>query len=124
MEPVKFETLGQGNPKQIFTERLNSESFGKYLEEVLNGMPSLRERTDKYHPLGEHAEDLAKSKLEMKELLEGRALEKIESYLRSTNKTLDDFEYYKFKARYANGVALYDTDEKRVVRLVKTGAES
>ncbi len=122
--PVDFDNLGNGSPKQIFIEQLTSVNYEKYLEEVLNGMPALRERTDKYHPLSEHHKQLAYSKLDYDELIDNNALEKIESLLRSEDKSLNDYEYYKFRARYGQGIALFNTDLKHVVHLISTVKKS
>ncbi len=122
--PVDFDKLGDSSPKQIFTEQLDTESFGKYLQEVLNGMPSLRERTDKYHPLSQNHEQLAKSRLDRDTLQKKNALKIIDAVLRQENKSFDDYQYYNFRARYGRGIALFDINLKRVVHLLALHDES
>ncbi len=119
LKPTNFQKLDEDSPRQIFTEAPSGENYGRYLADVLNGLPALRERTDKYKSLSKNHEQLARFKLDHDYLKKNNALSEIKALLDTEKKSLDDFEYYKFKARYGSGIALFDIERKRVVHLIQ-----
>ena len=119
LEPAKIEDFGSGSPKQIFTESLTGETFREYLNDVLNGMPALRERTDKYKPLHEHTADLSQYRLEPEDITSPDTALKISEIALSEKRNPGNYEYYKFRARYGSGIAMFDTEKKRVTHLIK-----
>lgn len=120
LDPVELSELGSDSPKQIFTEALAGESFSEYLRDVLNGMPSLRERTDKYKPLVEHSSELSQYRLDLDDIAYEPTLSKINKIVGTEGEHPDNYEYYKFRARYGSGIAVFDTEKRRVARLIDT----
>jgi hypothetical protein len=116
--PVNLDKLDGSYPKQIYTETLDASNFGTYLAGVLNGMPGLNERTDKYHSLADYAQELSQYKLAQSDISQTNTLNKIKSVLSNENKTVSDVHMYRFKARYGDGIALFDLDQKKVTHLV------
>ena len=124
LEPASIESFGSDSPKQIFTESLTGETFREYLSGVLNGMPALRERTDKYKPLHEHTADLSQYQLNPEEMISSDAALKISEIALSEKRNPGNYEYYKFRARYGSGIAMFDTEKKRVTHLIKMSDNS
>ncbi len=117
-EPVDIELLEGSSPKLIFTESLTGENYGRYLSEILNGKPPMRERTDKYHSLSSKLDELSKYNLNAETLQKSAAFTHIEDIALAENKSLDDFQFFRFKARYGSGIALLDRESGEVTHLV------
>lgn len=120
LAPVNLDKLGTPYPRQIMVEPLTKESFDQYWDDLQNGMPSLRERTDKYRPLSMFSSELSRSKLPMDIISIPEINSKISEIAESENKRPENYEIYKFRARYGSGIALFDPEKKRVTRLIKT----
>jgi len=121
-QPKSFDTLGDSHPKQIVSETLNDANFGQYMADVMNGMPTLRERTDKYRPLAGSIDALSRHQLEHTDIKDPKMLEAIKTITAKTDSAKTRYELYRFKARYGSGVAILDKEAGKITHLV-TGSE-
>ena len=94
------------------------DNQGKHLEEILNGYPGPQERSDQYVPITAHHESMQKGALSTTDLAEAGASEAIERALKKLSLASSNVEFYKFKARYANGIAIFDPHDMRIVDYV------
>ena len=94
------------------------ENLGKHLEEILNGYPGPNERSDQFVPLAAQRESMHKGALSMADLDDAGASEEIEQALNKLSLAASDVEFYKFKARYANGIAIFDPNGLRILDYV------
>lgn len=94
------------------------ENLGKHLEEILNGYPGPNERSDRFVPLAAHHESMQKNALSMVELEKAGASNAIENALGKLSLAANTVEFYKFKARYATGIAIFDPNELRILDYV------
>ena len=92
--------------------------FGKILEDVFNGYPSPQERSDQYEPLAEHHDAIRPDALELQQLAESGALHVVERALQKRSLKPEDVEFYRFKARYASGIAVFDPETMQIVDFV------
>lgn len=122
--PVSLDNWGTQKPAQIYTELPTGESFGKYMEDLLNGLPQLRERTDAYKPLNENLHALSKYKLNKNVLDEPWIKTKVGQIAKAENKDMKDFEFYRFRTRYGEGIAILDKTEDAVTHLIRDSGES
>ena len=95
-----------------------AEDFGKYIAQVFNGYPDAYMRSDQYENLKSNHGKMTKHKLSAERLQEIGDLPLINTALGKLDLTMDNVEVYKFKARYANGYALYDAGQSRIVDYV------
>jgi hypothetical protein len=51
VKPQSLEPFGDRAPRLIYARSHTPESYGQYLADLLNGLPELRERSDRYLPL-------------------------------------------------------------------------
>ncbi len=51
VEPKTLQLFGDRAPRLIYAQSHTPESYGQYLANLLNGLPELRERSDRYLPL-------------------------------------------------------------------------
>lgn len=92
--------------------------YGKFLENLLNGYPGPRERSDQYVALDSKPEEMKKGELTDADLEQRGVLEAVESALAKERIRREDIELYKFDARYAKGVVLYDPKSQRIIDYV------
>jgi hypothetical protein len=92
--------------------------FGKYLENMFNGYPGPQERSDQYVPLASHHDSMRGDALSRAQLADQGALEAVEKALQRQSLSAGDVEFYRFKARYANGIAVFDPAAMRIVDYV------
>lgn len=89
------------------------ENFGKYLEEILNGLPELRERSNHFVPIDRAEEKIAKFRINPEH---GDQL--VEIPASSDAKTAIDSEnHFKLKARYGQAVITLKHDDFEIRRI-------
>ncbi len=94
------------------------DNLGEYLVEILNGYPGPQERSDQYLPIAAHHESMQKDALSATDLAQAGASEEIEQALNKLSLAAGNVEFYKFKARYANGIAIFDPIDMRILDYV------
>lgn len=94
------------------------ENHGKFLAEILNGYPPPQERSDQYVQLNEHRESMRKHALDWQALSDRGAAEAIRQVLERSGKQPEDVEYYPFRARYADGIAIFDPEQLKILDYV------
>ena len=92
--------------------------FGKILEDVLNGYPSPQERSDQYVPLAEHHDAIRADALGLRQLAERGSLHGVEKALKKRSLKPEDVEFYKFQARFASGIAVFDPKTMQIIDFV------
>jgi hypothetical protein len=102
----------------LLTPEPKREDYGKFLENILNGYPGPQERSDQYLPVASHHDLMAKDALSTQQLADKGALDAVELALRKRSKTHADVEFYRFKARYADGIAIFDPRTMRIIDFV------
>ena len=94
------------------------DNMGKHLEEILNGYPGPNERSDQFVPLASRLESMQSGALSLAELPDDGAVDAVTQALDKLSLEQNQIELYKFKARYANGIAIFDPDELRILDYV------
>ncbi len=108
----------------LVTPAPDKESYGKFLENILNGYPGPQERSDQYVPMATHHDMIKKNALSHEQLAENGTLESVEKALNKRNLDASQVEFYRFKARYANGVAIFDPTHKRILDYIPAPEKS
>ena len=99
------------------------DSFGAYLAEIFNGLPSANERSDRYVALDGQHEQMKRHQKSVEDLDQRNVLADVERAARKQDLSLDELEIYRFKARYASGYALFDPESSRIVSYVVSQPE-
>jgi hypothetical protein len=94
------------------------DDLSTHLEEILNGYPGPQERSDQFVPIAAHHESMQKGALSTIDLAQVGASEEIEQALNKLSLAASDVEFYTFKARYANGIAIFDPNNMRILDYV------
>lgn len=91
------------------------EDYGQFLQEILNGFPEPRERSDLYIPINQGRAQMTDGQQNAEQLDSNDMLEVVKNTLTQRSLSIDDVEVYPFKARYASGVVLFDPDQLRII---------
>lgn len=94
------------------------EDYGQFLADILNGYPGPQDRSDQYVPLAEHHDAMRKSALDWQQLAERGSEEAVREALRQQKLSPESVELYMFRARYADGIALFDPSSSTIVDFV------
>jgi len=94
------------------------ENFGKHLANLLNGYPEPHERTDRFQKLTADSEDLQRSALSIEQLESDGSLATVEAELKKRHTDMASVQFYRFRMRYASGIAVYDPAVNRIVDYV------
>ena len=92
--------------------------FAKILADVLNGYPAPWERSDQYVPLAEHHDAIRPDALGLQQLADSGSLQAVERALKKRSLKPEDVEFYRFQARYASGIAVFDPATMQIVDFV------
>lgn len=92
--------------------------YGKILEDMLNDYPSPQERSDQYVPVAEHHDAMRPDALGLQQLAAIGALSVVERALQKLSLQPEDVEFYKFQARYARGIAIFDYKTMQIADFV------
>lgn len=116
VEPQPLPAAGFLNLPLLLTPE--PENRAEFLAEILNGYPAPHERSDQYVPLVVHYDSIKNDALSTQYLAERGALAAVKLALKKRSLDVKDVEFYKFKARYANGVAIIDPNRKRILDFI------
>lgn len=94
------------------------ENYGEYMAEVMNNYPSGHGRSDQYVSLSDNHDQLKRNALSKEALASVGALDKVEAAAASRDVLLSEVEVYDFRARFAQGYALYDPVKARIIDYV------
>lgn len=61
--PVPLREFGKGMPVVVHAEDFVGDDYGNYLADILNGLPELRERSDRYRNIADARDKIAKYRL-------------------------------------------------------------
>jgi len=100
------------------------ENLGEHLQEILNGYPGPNERSDKFVPITAHHDSMQGGILSRAELDQAGASDEISQALDKLSLDESEVEFYKFKARYANGIAIFDPTTMRIVDYISYQANA
>ena len=92
--------------------------YGKILEDTLNGFPGPAMRNDQYVSIDSHHDEIRQYELTDEQLQLLGAQTAVSTALEKLSINREDAELYKFSARYADGVAIFDPVEKRILDYV------
>ena len=95
-----------------------ADGFGQYLADLFNDFPELYARSDKYTVIADDDSRLAEHALTLDDLGTGAQRAAVERALAKRSNGTGPIALHRFKARYADGIALYDTAEARIVDYV------
>lgn len=98
-------------PIMVYAESFGSEGYGKYLEDIMNGLPELRERSDRYHPLAQSMDKIAKFQISTQ--ADGTTIEEPQV---AAAKPPESQGTYEIKARYLFGTIKFDGDNYKIER--------
>lgn len=63
LEPVSLREFGKSMPVVVHAEGFVGDDFGNYLAGILNGLPELRERSDRYRAIADARDEIAKYRI-------------------------------------------------------------
>jgi len=94
------------------------EDFGQYLADILNGYPGPQDRSDQYVPVSEHHDAMQKDALDWQSVVDRGSEQAVQAALQKRQLELGAVELYPFRARYADGIALFDPAAMKIVDFV------
>lgn len=97
------------------------DDYGQFLADILNGYPGPQERSDLYVPLAQHHDAMQKGILDWEMVARRGSEDAVRAALEKRQLQPDDVELYNFKARYANGIAIFDPTAMKIVDYVPNG---
>jgi len=100
-----------------------AEQFGQQMEDLLNGYPGPQQRSDQYIELAEGHSEMQRYRLTDSRLNELNASSAVDDALKKHTLKPTDVELYTFKARYAEGVAIFDPVDLRIVDYIPLGKD-
>ncbi len=98
-------------PIVVYAEPYHGDNYNEYLTDIVNGLPELRERTDRYIPVSE-----ARTEIENYQII-GTTGTAIEVPASGSTNTLDNrAETYTLRARYFDGTITFAGDSYTIER--------
>lgn len=92
--------------------------FEEYLSEIFNGYPGPQRRSDQYVSIEHNHDAMKKDSLDIATLGDMGAEDIVTTALKRKSLSFDEVELYIFKARYADGVAVFDPDSKSILDFI------
>lgn len=104
----------------LLTPDPKAEDYGQYLENIMNGYPGPEQRNDLYVLLENHTSAMKKHALDKHSLEALGVSPLIAASLEQQSLERDNVEFYNFKARYSNGVVIFDPETKSILDYIST----
>lgn len=111
--PKSLSDFGNRMPIIVYAKSFAAEDYGRYMEDLLNGLPELRERSDRYEPIHTASADIEKHQLVTE--TNGTTIEVPASS--TSEKSADDNLTFALKARYLNGTITFSRNDMRLLRI-------
>ena len=119
LEPVSLKEFSRVMPAVVHAKSFQSADYGQYLADLMNGLPELRERSDRYQPIAKAKGEIAEYRVDSQSdgtgiagsTGKGEAVEIPASSIperADAAETADSAEIYTLKARYGNGTIEFD----------------
>ena len=104
----------------LLTPDPESGNYGQFLEDILNGYPGPQQRSDQYVVLADHTDAMKKHALDNQRLEELGVSTLVTASLERQSLQEDEVEFYNFKARYGNGVVVFDPETASILDYIRT----
>ena len=115
IEPKPLPATSLLNVPLLLTPEPAEGGYGQFIEDIFNGYPGPQRRSDLYVPIAQNHDAIKQDALSQDYLEKQGILNDVEKSLAKRSKTLKQIEIYPFKARYADGVVLFDPIEKHII---------
>lgn len=107
--PKALEQFGEQSPRLIYARSHTAETYGQYLADLLNGLPELRERSDRYLPLADGRAEIEKTAIESVAAAEAGQQVEIPATGPATKKIVAE-NHYELKGRYGMAHLVMDRE--------------
>lgn len=118
LTPVSLASLTDTHPATLMAPIPNKDTFGQYLEDIFNGYPQASERSDQFIAIDDNHEAMKQQALDQKDLEGLGWSDEHNQELAEKGLDIDRLELYRFEARYAKGVAVFDPATMQIVDYV------
>lgn len=115
LQPQRLSDLSKASPALLFTPPPNRDNYGQYLAELFNGFPEPHERSDQFVSLTDRDASMQKDALDNEALKAQGELQTVREALHEHGIAPESVELYRFKSRYASGIAVFDPVAVRIV---------
>jgi len=122
--PVPLSSFDSGSPAMVVATPQTKDSFGQYLEDIMNDFPDAVTRSDQFMSLSEGYESMREHILDEEYLISNGWKEQLEAAVPEHKLNADNIELYRFETRYASGVALFDTEDMAIIDYVPMETEA
>lgn len=104
----------------LLTPDPENGNHGKFLEDYMNGYPGPQQRNDLYVSLEKNTDAMKKHALDEQRLEDMGVSPLIAASLKRRSLRKNDVEFYKFKARYGNGVVVFNPETASILDYIST----
>ena len=120
--PIDVAALDSNRPRLIYVRPLKIEEYGEFLTDIMNDLPEIQLRSDRYEALNDNWENLTEFSLNIDEI--EKSSEKLAEELR--NRALDEQLLFPAQLRYGKAIMVFDKNSKQLLDIVqyKQNAES
>ena len=120
IEPQPIPKVSMLNVPLLMTPDPESGNYDQFLSDIFNGYPGPQQRSDQYVVLADHTSAMKKHALDAQRIEDMGASALIQASLEQQTLSIDDVEFYAFKARYGDGVVIFDPETARILDYIST----
>jgi len=113
--PQTMKDFERGSPTLIVTPQPTRENYGQYLEEIFNGYPEPHERSDRFIAVKDGREHMEGNALTAEDLSTRGWSTIVEREIAAKGIDATSVELHEFNTRYANGVAVFDPQNFKIL---------
>ena len=114
--PQPLTQFGEQSPKLIYARSHTAESYGQYLADLLNGLPELRERSDRYLPLADGRANIERTAIETVAATDPEQRVEIPAAEPPKQKIVAE-DRYELKGRYGMAHLVMDRETFSLIRI-------
>ena len=122
LEPQPVPKASMLKVPMLLTPDPTPEEYPKFLENIMNGYPGPQQRSDRYVLLAEHTAAMKKHTIDALKLEELGVSALITASLEQQSLQQDEVEFYNFKARYGEGIVIFDPETASILDYIKIEA--
>lgn len=116
--PVALSNFDSASPAIVMATPPSKDTFGQYLEDLLNGYPDAVTRSDQFISLSDGYEEMQQHALDNEALTDLGWKNQLEEAVPAEKLDAKNIELYRFETRYASGVVLFDTEDMAIMDYV------
>ncbi len=114
--PRDVDALSDAHPARLYVRPFPPEQYGQYLADVLNGLPEIQLRSDRYEPLAEHWDAVEEHAVDP--VAVAALFPEVRERLAALGPRAEALRFYQLKLRFGQALVGFERDSRELAEIL------